>query len=227
MAQKLIKIKMSDIAFAYRSAFQPEHTVFSNLNAVFETGALNIIVGKSGSGKTTLLRLLAGREKAQSGSITYSPSSLKETTYFLSNLDESYFFSQTLREEQQLCFEQGADTDFFQIPGITDKILDTPLQHLSDGYRRLARIAIALWSGASTLLLDEPLNTLDFFFRNKLRFILEKLAMRGKLIIIATHDYDIYTKNRANFVELTNGKITGFSPKKKYYHYIKELANAQ
>lgn len=49
-----------------------ERTVLQDINAVFEAGKTNLIIGRSGSGKTVLLKNLVGLYRPDSGEILYS-----------------------------------------------------------------------------------------------------------------------------------------------------------
>ena len=46
-------------------------TVLNNINAVFETGKTNLIIGRSGSGKTVLIKNIIGLMRPDSGEILY------------------------------------------------------------------------------------------------------------------------------------------------------------
>ncbi len=46
-------------------------TVLNDINAVFETGKTNLIIGRSGSGKTVLIKNIIGLMRPDSGSILY------------------------------------------------------------------------------------------------------------------------------------------------------------
>ena len=48
-----------------------DKTVLSNIDAVFETGKTNLIIGQSGSGKTVLMKTLVGLLDPTSGDILY------------------------------------------------------------------------------------------------------------------------------------------------------------
>jgi len=48
-----------------------EKKVLSNINAVFEPGKVNMIIGQSGSGKTVLLKCIVGLHVPESGEILY------------------------------------------------------------------------------------------------------------------------------------------------------------
>lgn len=51
--------------------------VLNNINFTLKAGEKAGLVGVNGSGKTTLLRILAGEDKADSGSVSYTPASLR------------------------------------------------------------------------------------------------------------------------------------------------------
>lgn len=55
-------------------------TVLKQVNAVFETGKNNLVIGTSGSGKTVLMKILIGLEKFDSGEVYYEGQALSKMT---------------------------------------------------------------------------------------------------------------------------------------------------
>lgn len=55
-------------------------TVLKKVNAVFETGKNNLVIGTSGSGKTVLMKILIGLEKFDSGEVFYEGQALSKMT---------------------------------------------------------------------------------------------------------------------------------------------------
>src|SRR6202048_5528072 len=53
-------------------------TVISGIDAVFETGKCNLIIGTSGSGKTVLMKCLVGLFEPDSGEIIYDGQNFSE-----------------------------------------------------------------------------------------------------------------------------------------------------
>jgi phospholipid/cholesterol/gamma-HCH transport system ATP-binding protein len=53
-----------------------ERTVLSDINATFEKGVVNMIIGRSGSGKTVLLKCIIGLQQPTQGDIFYDEQSI-------------------------------------------------------------------------------------------------------------------------------------------------------
>lgn len=76
-----------------------ERTVLKNINALFEAGKTNLIIGRSGSGKTVLLKNLVGLLSPDSGEILYNNRDLtKMKTHEV----------KTLRQEIGMLFQGSA-----------------------------------------------------------------------------------------------------------------------
>ena len=60
---------MIDIRGLYKS-FE-DKTVLSNINASFENGKTNLIIGQSGSGKTVLMKCIVGLLTPEKGEVLY------------------------------------------------------------------------------------------------------------------------------------------------------------
>ncbi|MDL2231714.1 ATP-binding cassette domain-containing protein [Porphyromonadaceae bacterium OttesenSCG-928-L07] len=76
-----------------------ERTILSDINSVFETGKVNLIIGKSGSGKTVLLKSLIGLHSINKGTIYYDGRDITK-------LDGKQ--TKKLREEIGVVFQGGA-----------------------------------------------------------------------------------------------------------------------
>ncbi len=81
-------------------------TVLSDIHVVFETGKVNLIIGKSGSGKTVLLKSLIGLHKVDRGKIFYND---REFTQM--NAQQI----KMLREEIGVVFQGGALFDSLSV----------------------------------------------------------------------------------------------------------------
>lgn len=96
-----------------------EVQVLKGIDAVFESGKTNLIIGRSGSGKTVFLKCILGLYQADEGEIKYSGRSLSE-------LDKSQ--RKSLRQEMGMLFQGGA---LFDSQTVFDNIR-FPLNMFSD-----------------------------------------------------------------------------------------------
>lgn len=141
----------------------------------------NVIVGANGSGKSTLLKVLAGfiipedkgiTTSGRSSGVFYLPQEdmkLQETAMELADVSK--------RDEYvNIC------TKCF---GLTDEILNRPIQTLSGGECKKVYLALAFAEKERFLLLDEPTNHLDCTAKEALA---KMIAKRQEKIVIVTHD---------------------------------------
>ncbi|NLD85459.1 MAG: ABC-F family ATP-binding cassette domain-containing protein, partial [Actinomycetales bacterium] len=100
--------------------------------------------------------------------------------------------------------------------GLEDRILTQNLGTLSGGQRRRVELARILFSGAETLLLDDPTNHLDADSITWLRQFLEK--HEGGLIIIS-HDVELLDAvcNKVWFLDAVRGEIDAYNMGWKKY----------
>jgi ATPase subunit of ABC transporter with duplicated ATPase domains len=100
--------------------------------------------------------------------------------------------------------------------GLSDRVLDQPLETLSGGQRRRVELSRALFSGASTLLLDEPTNHLDADSIAWLRGYLRAYA--GGLVLV-THDVDLLdsTVNRVFHLDANRQELDQYNLSWKAY----------
>ena len=80
--------------------------VLSDINAVFEEGKVNLIIGKSGSGKTVLLKSLIGLHPIDSGRILYDDRDI-------TSMDTKQV--KKIREELGVVFQGGALFDSLSV----------------------------------------------------------------------------------------------------------------
>ena len=136
------------------------------------------IVGANGSGKTTFLRLAAGYLKAQKGSvqrpgpIVFCPQRTDDLPEQLPLLISS--------DEAEACVLRGRLRIGEEWAGRWPT--------LSQGERKRAQIAVALWQQRGTLLLDEPTNHIDLVARE---LLIDALALFRGTGLLVSHDRDL------------------------------------
>ena len=183
--------------------------VFTDVNLRVKRGEFVALAGPVGSGKTTLVNLLAGLERASSGSIQVLG---KETTRLsgreltalrlaslglvpqVQNLMQEFTVSQNV--ELPLFFLGGEEREsrLSRVQEVLASIginadAERKVADLSVGEKQLVSIARAMVKDPPLLVMDEPTESLDPLVSE---LILEMLrgdnALRAKTLIIATHD---------------------------------------
>ncbi|MFF5898073.1 ABC-F family ATP-binding cassette domain-containing protein [Streptomyces argenteolus] len=197
---------LSCSALAFR---HPDGTqVFDGLSLSFGRGRTGL-VGTNGSGKSTLLRLLAGRLRPSSGSVTVDG--------HLAYLPQNITLDRDLRVEDALGITErraalraieagdvseqhfetvGDDWDVEERAlatlgslGLGDVGLDRTAGELSGGETVLLRLAALLLERPDVLLLDEPTNNLDVFARRRLYDAVD--SWRSGVLVVVSHDRDL------------------------------------
>ncbi len=140
--------------------------VFRNFNYEFISGNFYTIIGPNGSGKSTLMQVLWGQMQPSAGQITYLNNSQSEiyksvaiAAPYMDLIDEF-----TLEEMIQFHFKFKKSR--FSLSEIFEKIGIESSRHkhlsaFSSGMRQRLKLALAFYSDAGMLFLDEPCTNLD------------------------------------------------------------------
>ncbi len=169
--------KVEQLSFGYT----PNNVNFS---AEIKNGSLTFLIGANGSGKTSLLKTFAGLLPPLAGKVEYIGSA--RPLYLPANPEASDWLTP---DDIFEIFGRGGskhhENDLLSL-GV-DRILSQPIHHLSLGEQKRVFLAAALASSAETILLDEPLNSLDWNMELVLKRILEQHVSEGRTFLIAAH----------------------------------------
>ncbi len=194
-------VRVENLGFRYRRDYVLDDVSFSAA-----AGEVTAVMGANGCGKTTLLKLLLGLLRPERGSIfvdnrlvnDYSPHKLARKIAYIPQAHSSPFPYSVRelvamgREAVRGCFfRRGARDremveealDRMGISGLAERIYS----ELSGGERQLVLIARALVQETPVIVMDEPVNGLDFGNQVRLLEIVRSLADDGLAIIKSTH----------------------------------------
>jgi ABC-type sugar transport system ATPase subunit len=176
-----------------------EKTIIADINLTLEENELLGIVGPIGSGKTTLLRIIAGLETPTTGKITIKQKTADDdATHTPPNqrgigmvFQDNALWPHMSAEENIRFAHQGDEQHYQKL--IKQLRLEDLTQRkpssLSGGQRQCVAIARALAQKPSILLLDEPMTSLDWQFKQDMINQITRLKMEfGVSIIYVTHD---------------------------------------
>ncbi|MDQ8731457.1 ABC transporter ATP-binding protein [Bradyrhizobium sp. LHD-71] len=182
--------------------------VVKGVNLRINSGEFVTLLGASGSGKTTTLRMLAGLERADSGTISVNGSVLNGEGNFvpahkrgMGMVFQSYAIWPHRTVYQNVAFplrmkrvrpaEERAKVErileLVELP--VAKFGDRYASQLSGGQQQRVSLARALVADPQVVLYDEPLSNLDARLRESMRTLLRTIHKETRLTALyVTHD---------------------------------------
>ncbi len=166
-------------------------TALRDVSFKLEKGDALAVIGLNGAGKSVLLRALLGMipyrgeiSWTNETHVGYVPQKIDADRHLPINFHNLLAAkSATLRLAKT---EAGAVADAV---GITKKILETPVGHLSGGQFQRALIAFALLGKPSVLLLDEPTASIDEAGEEQVYELVHRLQDQYDMTtILVSHD---------------------------------------
>lgn len=182
--------------------------ILSDANLSIQTGEKIAIIGPSGVGKSTLLSLMAGLDTPDSGEILFQgkhiESMSEEELTELRSRDIGFVFqsfelvpSFTALENVHLPLLIQGNPDLKKAKKILKEVGLEEREHhypqqLSGGEKQRVAIARALIHNPKVIFADEPTGNLDQKTGQQiLDLLLKEVSLRGKTLIIITHDPSI------------------------------------
>jgi len=167
----------------------------SQFSEHIKKGSLTFIIGPNGSGKTTLLKTLAGVLRPLNGNVIYHKQELKdglpaiERPAFLpaqsfanENLTGRDIFELYAPVKSSWSKEEALDN--FKVK----YLLDSPLKKLSTGEQKRIHLAATLAHPSELVILDEPLNFLDWSLEFSAVGLISRQLQSGRSFIISVHN---------------------------------------
>ena len=211
-----------------------DFVALDDVNVTIPTGQLTALLGPSGGGKSTLLRIIAGLEKADTGSVTiegveatHLPAQKRNVGFVFQHyavfkhmtVAKNVAFGLEIRSSGGLrppwAHQKRAERE--RIQQRVDELLK--LVHLSQfahrlpsqlsgGQRQRMALARALAVEPSVLLLDEPFGALDAKVRKELRDWLRRLHDDVHVTtVFVTHDQEEALEVADEIVVINDGRI--------------------
>lgn len=200
-------VEIRNLSKAYRRGNQVL-PVLTDISLNIEEGEYLALMGPSGSGKTTLLNLIAGIDKADSGTIKIGGTditSLSETELAHWRAMNVGFIFQFYNLIPVLTAFENVELPLL-LTGLTKKERRTHVEtalgvvnlsdrmdhypgELSGGQQQRVAIARAVVTDPSILVADEPTGDLDRVSAEEILELMERLVHElGKTVIMVTHD---------------------------------------
>ncbi|WP_435236292.1 ABC transporter ATP-binding protein [Psychromonas sp. PT13] len=215
-----------NLSFSYT-----KEPLLKNITLDFKAGEFVGLIGANGTGKSTLLQLLLGLIKQQSGKVLVDNTDIhtlkrrdiaKQLAFVPQSIELPYAFN----AQELVAMGRNPYLGAFELETARDKkIIDeamnqTDITHLknrlvntlSGGEKQRVIIARALAQQAQTILLDEPIASLDICHQIETLELIRTLTQTGKLAITALHDLNLAARYCDRLILL--GKTTD-NPQKR------------
>ena len=213
-----------------------DFVALGDVSLTVDDGALVALLGPSGSGKTTLLRVIAGLEKADSGSVMIDGADASHL--HVKERKVGFVFQHYALFKHMTVFDNVAfglrvrPRELRPTPGQIykrvmdllslvhlDKFHDRYPNQLSGGQRQRVALARSLAVEPKLLLLDEPFGALDAKVRKELRRWLRRLHDDMHITtLFVTHDQEEAMEVSDRVVVMNQGKIEQVGTPEQVYH---------
>jgi ATP-binding cassette subfamily F protein 3 len=194
-------------------------TVFAAAGLTLSRGEKWALVGPNGVGKSTLMRLMAGREKADSGTIRYG-----------SGVQVGYYCPEEVERLEEASTIEELVTDWApteMVPHLRS-LLGAFLFRGDDVYKAVAvlsggeksRLALLrlLLQPTNLLFLDEPTNHLDLQSKD---ILLDALKRYSGTVVFVSHDRNFIDALADRVAEVGGGQIRSYPGDYAYYLWRK------
>lgn len=185
----------------------------------FHRGTIYGVVGPIGSGKTSLFKIMAGKEKSDSGSILYDSTAF-ETNWlgqtkahpeiFLASVDlipKSKKVSKVIQSINKNQMDRIVSRHFNT--SVREQLLDRTVSSLSPGELAWLNMVIAVESDPRVLLVDDYATLFDPSLEKEFRTMLVKMNKDLGTTIILSAPSDYYLKNFTSvLIYLDNGHVS-------------------
>ncbi len=186
----------------------------NNVSFSVPEGSVFGILGPNGSGKTTMLGIVMDILKPTSGSFTFygqpGHANMRKQIGTLLETPNFYHYLSGERNLQIAAEIKGKGHD--QVDEVLKKVdlLERKTSKFSTyslGMKQRLAIASALLGGPKVLVFDEPTNGLDPVGISEIRTLIQRLALEGKTIIMASHMLDEVEKVCTHVAILKRGNL--------------------
>jgi ABC-2 type transport system ATP-binding protein len=186
----------------------------SDVSVEVRRGEALAIIGPNGAGKTTLLEILAGAQKADSGTVErpkggvgWVPQRMAIYTR-LTVLENLRLFAQLEKVPEPA----DAVRRMLALTGLEERQKD-PVNTLSGGNRQRVNVAVGLLADPPVLLLDEPSAALDPRQRARFWAVIDRLLEARRAVVFTTHDVAEAARHSTRLLVLADGEELFAGPK--------------
>ncbi|MEU0496991.1 ABC transporter ATP-binding protein [Mycobacterium sp. NPDC006124] len=221
-----VGVELTDLTRTYGSV-----KALDGLNLKMEPGEFVALLGPSGCGKTTALRILAGLDKATSGTVTVDG---KDLTSVPANKRDmgmvfqaySLFPHLTAAENVEFGLKMRGSAkaeratraaEMLELVGLSEHT-HKYASEMSGGQQQRVALARALAIQPRVLLLDEPLSALDAKVRTQLRDEIRRVQLEvGTTTLFVTHDQEEALAVADRVGVMSKGRLEQLAPPAEVY----------
>ena len=168
-------------------------TVLSDIDFEILPGEIHGLLGENGSGKTTLMKMAAGLTKPTEGEILFEGHQLsyydKASIAYMST--EPFFYSyMKVKDVEEYYADFFEDFDREQFRKTIERLglnEEMKASAMSSGMNAKLKAAATLARKADLILLDEPLNGVDYKAREEIIALILEEADENRTMVISTH----------------------------------------
>ncbi|MDR2660706.1 MAG: ATP-binding cassette domain-containing protein [Lactobacillaceae bacterium] len=187
-----------------------DNTIIDNFSYTFENGKSYALIGPSGSGKTTLLNIIAHIDKPTGGEILIDQidyQKIKELEFYrdyLGYIFQNFGLIEKKTVKQNLLmlplskdFKKNIDDKLIPVlkqVGLDETFLKRSVASLSGGQAQRVAIARNILKNPKIIVADEPSAALDEKNTNMIMELLKKQINNNTVLIVATHDPNVYSQ---------------------------------
>ena len=198
-----------------------DFVALDNVTVTLPTGQLTALLGPSGGGKSTLLRIIAGLDKADSGTVSIEGTDATRLPPQKRNVGfvfQHYAVFKHMTVAKNVAFgleirKQPKDEVAHRVDELLRLVHLQQFSHrlpsqLSGGQRQRMALARALAVEPKVLLLDEPFGALDAKVRKELREWLRRLHDEVHVTtVFVTHDQEEALEVSDEIVVINDGRV--------------------
>jgi putative spermidine/putrescine transport system ATP-binding protein len=225
-AQGGVAVELTDLTRTYGAV-----KALDGLNLRMEPGEFVALLGPSGCGKTTALRILAGLDRATSGTVTVDGrdlTSVPANKRDMGMVFQAYSLFPHLTAAENVEFglkmrggtkaERGTRaSEMLDLVGLSEHA-HKYASEMSGGQQQRIALARALAIRPRVLLLDEPLSALDAKVRTQLRDEIRRVQLEvGTTTLFVTHDQEEALAVADRVGVMSRGKLEQLAPPAEVY----------
>jgi ABC-2 type transport system ATP-binding protein len=187
------------------------------IDLAIPAGGITALVGPNAAGKSTLIKTWVGFERPTRGWVTVAGiDPWKDRSGALAHLgyvpqSPSLYDALSVEDHLAMAVQLRPGFDRAYAAARLDQLAiprPAPARHLSGGQQAQVALALALGTGASLLLLDEPLSSLDPLARRDfLATLIDDVRGRGATAVLSSHIVTDVEQACDNLIVLGVGRV--------------------